>query len=70
MYGEDGLDVCKSQYLKPKLMDFLKDNAESVLEPSVMASVKSLGDGAEIKKQKKTVSQAILTLSIKYNLHT
>ena len=29
-YGEDSLDVCKSQYLKPKAMDFLKDNLGSL----------------------------------------
>jgi len=30
-YGEDGLDVCKSQYLKPKQLAFLEANSASVV---------------------------------------
>ena len=35
-YGEDSMDVCKSQYLKPRALDFIKDNMKS------MASVEDL----------------------------
>ncbi len=55
MYGEDGLDVCKSQYLKPKLMEFLRENAESVLEPSLMSTIKNLGDKEAIQAMKSKV---------------
>ncbi|QQP32529.1 DNA-directed RNA polymerase subunit, partial [Caligus rogercresseyi] len=33
-YGEDSLDVCKSQFIVPKQLSFLEDNMNSVLDPS------------------------------------
>lgn len=31
MYGEDGMDVCKSQFLKSKQLPFLSENASSII---------------------------------------
>ncbi|XP_040570911.1 DNA-directed RNA polymerase I subunit RPA1 [Lepeophtheirus salmonis] len=35
-YGEDSLDVCKSQYIVPNQMAFLYDNMKSVINPSTL----------------------------------
>ncbi|CAG7659349.1 unnamed protein product [Allacma fusca] len=32
LYGEDGMDVCKSQYLKAKQMDFLQKNSGNAIK--------------------------------------
>lgn len=31
MYGEDGMDISKSKFLKPKLFPFLSDNVSNII---------------------------------------
>jgi len=40
-YGEDAMDVCKSQYLKPKALDFLKDNMGSLHDKVALQRAKA-----------------------------
>ncbi|CAH0392195.1 unnamed protein product [Bemisia tabaci] len=40
LYGEDGLDVCKSQYFKPNLLQFLEKNVESVVDKACIRQFK------------------------------
>jgi len=53
MYGEDGLDICKSQYLNEKSIPFLLDNKECIHSDNVRKST----DNAAIKSAKKTVKK-------------
>ena len=59
-YGEDSMDVCKSQYLKkgPQL-DFLADNLDAIIskEDINRAKVYSEPRAKKVKKQKKTVEK-------------
>ena len=40
-YGEDGLDVCKSQYLKTKQLDFLQENNSVVYNKKAIEMAKN-----------------------------
>ncbi|ODM89496.1 DNA-directed RNA polymerase I subunit RPA1 [Orchesella cincta] len=55
MYGEDGLDVGKSQYLKPKQLKFLESNSNSIVEKDALKRVKDLGDKKKINHAKKKI---------------
>jgi hypothetical protein len=54
LYGEDGLDVCKSQYLKEKQFSFLEDALKSVEGDKTFKMSKKLGkrEDIDIEKQK------------------
>ena len=56
LYGEDGLDVSKSQFLKEKLLTFLTENSDCVLDPQTLEQLKRLGDTKALKKHKAKVS--------------
>ncbi len=58
-YGEDSLDVCKSQYLKPNRMDFLVDNRASVLGDSkAIKTAKRYTDAEALETHKGKVDKA------------
>ena len=40
-YGEDGLDVCKSQYIKPSQFDFLAKNKEIIYDAKSIEMAKN-----------------------------
>uniref|UniRef100_A0A1B0DCX1 DNA-directed RNA polymerase subunit n=1 Tax=Phlebotomus papatasi TaxID=29031 RepID=A0A1B0DCX1_PHLPP len=41
LYGEDGLDITKSQFFKTKMLSFLDDNAKIIGDKNVLAEVKN-----------------------------
>jgi len=55
LYGEDGLDVCKSQYLKPKQMTFLDVNSESIINKPMLKQIHKLGDLKKVGQEKAEV---------------
>lgn len=56
LYGEDGLDVGKSQYLKPKQLKFLEENSNSIVDPKVLSRVTELGNVKAITKGTRKVT--------------
>ena len=58
-YGEDGLDVCKSQYLKPGLLDFLKANKDVIYDAnSVQMAKNAIQDPEGLLKYKAKLSKS------------
>ncbi|CAL8145005.1 unnamed protein product [Orchesella dallaii] len=55
LYGEDGLDVGKSQYLKSKQLKFLESNLNSIVEKDALKRVKEFGDKKKINSAKKKI---------------
>lgn len=54
MYGEDGMDISKSQFLKTKLFPFLADNVSSIIpNESFLAELKDYVNFDDIIKYKK-----------------
>lgn len=41
MYGEDGMDILKSQFLKLKQMDFLHDNRDSIVSEDLLSMLRN-----------------------------
>ncbi len=71
LYGEDGMDVGKSQYLKAKQLKFLEDNSNSIVDPAALKKMTELGDKKKIRSSKKKVCifEDILKLQFaNYNL--
>jgi len=58
-YGEDAMDVCKSQYLKPKTLDFLKDNMGSLTGEGAIQRAKTYSQprSKEVSSRKKAVKK-------------
>ncbi len=57
-YGEDSLDVCKSQYLKPKQLKFLHKNCATVLDPESLRLAQRVGVGKDaIASHKRRVNK-------------
>ena len=58
-YGEDAMDVCKSQYLKPKTLDFLKDNMGSLTGEGAIQRAKAYSQprSKEVSSRKKAVKK-------------
>ena len=52
MYGEDGLDVCKSQYLNKNGISFLLENSECIHK----ANPRESRNAEEVKSAQKEVS--------------
>ena len=48
MYGEDGMDILKSQFLKLKQMSFLNENRDAILDDEVL---ESLRNSPEVEEQ-------------------
>lgn len=59
LYGEDGLDVGKSQYLKSKQLRFLEDNWRSIVDPKALKLIQGLGDTKKLKSTKKKIMKWI-----------
>lgn len=56
MYGEDGMDIGRSQFLKTKQFQFLADNAKSIVpDASLIAKLKERSDFDGVTKQKKKI---------------
>lgn len=56
MFGEDGMDVLKSQFIKSKQMDFLADNKNVILNDEFVASLRNDFEVEEkMKKMKKKI---------------
>lgn len=54
MYGEDGMDISKSQFLKTKLFPFLADNVSSIIpNDNFLAELKDFPNFDDIIKHKK-----------------
>jgi len=59
MYGEDGLDICKSQYLNKNGISFLLENSECI--PPVNLRESSRED--DVKSAQKAVSKILIKFS-------
>lgn len=60
LYGEDGLDIAKSQFLKKSQLKFLDDNSKVILNDQLMDQIESIADEDEyndVKKYKKKVTK-------------
>lgn len=56
MFGEDGMDILKSQFIKPKQMEFLNENKEIILNEEFVASLRNGPDVEErMRKLKKRI---------------
>merc|ERR1711990_1125073 len=56
-YGEDSLDVCKMQYLKPSKLQYLADNLDSAYNKDAVALAKQATDEKGLEKAKKSHSK-------------
>lgn len=57
MFGEDGMDILKSQFIKQKQMEFLVDNKDAILNEEFIASLRNSPDVEDrIAKLKKKVN--------------
>nr|CAG4651562.1 EOG090X00BV [Triops cancriformis] len=56
-YGHDGLDVCKSQFLKKSPMNVLVDNAETVMNADALEAIERRTDSSEVKAANKAVKR-------------
>lgn len=55
-YGEDGMDILKSQFLKSSQMQFLADNKNAILDENTLDALRNTPEEDEnIKKLKKKV---------------
>lgn len=59
MYGEDGLDICKSQYLNKNGISFLLENSECIRS----ANPRESGNEADVKSAQKAVSVNAIQVS-------
>lgn len=48
-YGEDGMDIAKSQFLSGKHMEFLAENVKVLKQPENLELLKSNENHSEIK---------------------
>lgn len=56
MYGEDGMDISKSQFLKSKQFPFLSDNAPNIIPTTdVLEELKFSDNYDNIQEHKKKV---------------
>lgn len=55
MYGEDGMDISKVQFLKEKQLPFLSDNSEAIVDTQVIEELKSVERYSDMKKHIKQV---------------
>lgn len=56
LYGEDGMDISKSQFLKTKQFPFLADNASSIIpNDELLEELKDNESIQELLQQKKKV---------------
>ena len=56
-YGEDSMDICKSQYIKPDKLTFLGDNLESVHNQQIVLAAKSRSDLKAVKAARKELKK-------------
>ena len=56
-YGEDSLDVCKMQYLKPGKLQYLADNIESAHNKKAVDKAKEATDDKGVKKARKDLKK-------------
>lgn len=57
MYGEDGMDISKSQFLKTKQFPFLSDNVSSIIQSdTLLTELKDYENYENVLKHKKKVS--------------
>lgn len=54
-YGEDGLDISKSQLLRKDRMDFFTDNVNVFYDKSRIKSLKKESSSKQIKRRKKAI---------------
>lgn len=59
-YGEDGLDVCKSQYLNAKQLDFLRNNSDVIYDSKAIQMAKNaIQDPEGLEKYKAKMVKAV-----------
>ena len=59
-YGEDGLDVCKSQYLKSDQLKFMTTNKDAIYDPKAVKMAKNaVKDPEGLQKYKEKIEKAI-----------
>ena len=56
-YGEDSLDVCKMQYLKPDKLQYLADNLDSAYNKDAVDKAKQATDAKGVKKARKSLKK-------------
>ena len=56
-YGEDSLDVCKLQYLKPGKLQYLADNMDSAYNKEAVEKAKEATDAKGLKKARKNLKK-------------
>uniref|UniRef100_A0A8D8YI58 DNA-directed RNA polymerase subunit n=2 Tax=Cacopsylla melanoneura TaxID=428564 RepID=A0A8D8YI58_9HEMI len=57
MYGEDGLDATKRQYLTPKQFSFLEDNIKSIVDKKDIRAMKESPSYAALSEIKEEIEQ-------------
>lgn len=65
IYGEDGLDVCKSQYLKEKQLSFLEETVKSLEDDKFFKRIKKLGDRKMISVRKAEVHTHVFNILLR-----
>lgn len=63
MYGEDGMDILKSQFIKLKQMSFLNDNREAIVNDEIL---ESLRNSPEIDEKIRKIMKKIRTYKKKH----
>jgi DNA-directed RNA polymerase I subunit RPA1 len=54
-YGEDGMDVCKAQFLDPSQIHILAENSEIVLNKQGLKQLKAMESTEEVVEAKRQV---------------
>lgn len=55
MYGEDGMDIAKCQFLNKKQLPFLNENRHVILQPHLLEALNNDNSCVEIEEQKKKI---------------
>lgn len=63
MYGEDGLDIPKAQFLNKKQMSFLMDNYKAIVDKDVLEELKSNIDTDDLANHTEKVVQIFFLLT-------
>ena len=57
LYGEDGLDILKSQLLKPDQMKFFRENIRAFVNKREVKTLQRETDSESLEKRKKRVTK-------------
>lgn len=57
MYGEDGMDISKAQFLNSKQLQFLYDNKKTIIDKDLLKTLKNADGQHEFKEYSRTLSE-------------